>query len=98
MLRDRWNEPARREAWLRDQYQNPEEHRHTLAEVQEWFEENAIDYLRAYPSAVLSEEPGDLFSYAADNWLPEAWLAQLGWIHQLGKEGGLFITIGQRRQ
>jgi 2-polyprenyl-3-methyl-5-hydroxy-6-metoxy-1,4-benzoquinol methylase len=33
VLRERRAEPARREAWLRDQYQHPEEHRHTLAEV-----------------------------------------------------------------
>ena len=52
VLRDRHNEPARRQAWLRDQYQHPEEHRHTLAEVQDWFAENRVDYLRAYPSAV----------------------------------------------
>ena len=96
VLRDRQNEPARREAWLRDQYQNPEEHRHTLTEVQEWFEENEIDYVRAYPSALLGEEPGDLLAYADDNWLPEAWLAQLGWIRKLGKEGGLFVAIGRR--
>ena len=54
--------------------------------------------MRAYPTALMGEEPGDLFAYASDNWLPEAWLAQLGWIPQLGKEGGLFVTIGQRRQ
>src|SRR5207244_3569055 len=58
VLRDRRNEPARREAWLRDQYQHPEEHRHTLAEVQSWFAENRVEYLRAYPSAVLDDEPG----------------------------------------
>ena len=46
----------------------------------------------------MGEEPGDLLACAADNWLPEAWLAQLGWIHELGKEGGLFVTVGQRRQ
>ena len=62
MLRDRANEPARREAWLRDQYQHPEEHRHTLAEVQGWFAENRVEYLRAYPSAVLGEEPEELFA------------------------------------
>jgi SAM-dependent methyltransferase len=98
VLRDRQNEPARREAWLRDQYRHPEEHRHTLAEVQRWFEENGIDYVRAYPSALVGEEPGDLFAYAADNWLPESWLAQLGWIRELGQEGGLFVTVGQRRR
>jgi hypothetical protein len=33
---------------------------------------------------------------AADNWRPEGWLAQLGWIRALGHEGGLFFTIGRR--
>jgi len=96
VLRDRQHEPARREAWLRDQYQHPEEHCHTLAEVQGWFAENRVEYLRAYPSAVLGEEPEELFSRAADNWRPEGWLAQLGWIFSLGREGGLFFTIGRR--
>src|SRR6266496_2584192 len=68
VLRDRKNEPERREAWLRDQYQHPEEHRHTLAEVQRWFAENRVDYVRAYPSAVLGEESEELFAPAADNW------------------------------
>jgi SAM-dependent methyltransferase len=96
VLRDRRNEPERREAWLRDQYQHPEEHRHTLAEVQRWFGENGVEYLRAYPSAVLDDEPGDLFSPAVDNWRPEGWLAQLGWMRSLGHEGGLFFTVGRR--
>jgi SAM-dependent methyltransferase len=96
VLRDRTHEPARREAWLRDQYQHPEEHRHTLAEVQAWFAENGVRYLRAYPSAVLGDEPGALFARAPDNWPPESWLAQLGWMRTLGHEGGLFFTIGQR--
>jgi SAM-dependent methyltransferase len=96
VLRDRTNETTRREAWLRDQYQHPEEHRHTLAEVQGWFAENGVRYLRAYPSAVLGEEPGDLFARATDNWRPESWLAQLEWMRTLGHEGGLFFTIGQR--
>ena len=96
VLRDRRNEPARYEAWFRDQYQHPEEHCHTLAEAQGWFAENGIEYLRAYPSAVLGEEPAELFARAADNWRPEGWLAQLGWIATLGHEGGLFFTIGRR--
>lgn len=96
VLRDRRNEPERRRAWLRDQYQHPEEHVHTLAEVQGWFAENGVEYLRAYPSALLDEEAGELFDRAADNWRPEGWLAQLGWIRALGHEGGLFFTVGQR--
>jgi ubiquinone/menaquinone biosynthesis C-methylase UbiE/uncharacterized protein YbaR (Trm112 family) len=96
VLRDRWSEPARRAAWLRDQYQHPEEHRHTLAEVQSWFAENDVEYLRAYPSAVLGEESEDLFTRAVDNWRIEGWLAQIGWMRALGHEGGLFVTVGRR--
>ncbi len=43
VLRDRRHEPARREAWLRDQYQHPEEHRHTVAEIKHWFTDNDVD-------------------------------------------------------
>jgi SAM-dependent methyltransferase len=96
VLRDRKNEPARREAWLRDQYRHPEEHRHTLAEVQGWFAENGIEYVRTYPSALVGTDPEELFTPVADNWRPEGWLAQLGWIHALGHEGGLFVTVGRR--
>ncbi len=96
VLRDRESEPARRKAWVRDQYQHPEEHRHTLAEVQGWFTENGVEYVRAYPSAMLSEESEELFAKAEDNWRVEGWLAQLGWIGALGHEGGLFVTVGQR--
>lgn len=97
VLRDRRHEPARRAAWIRDQYQHPEEHRHTLAEVQAWFAENRVEYLRTYPSAVLGDEPEELFEPATDNWRLEAWLAQLGWMFTLGREGGLFFTIGRRQ-
>jgi SAM-dependent methyltransferase len=93
---DRQHEAERREAWLRDQYRHPEEHRHTLAEVQRWFAENGVEYVRAYPSAVLGAEPNDLFARAEDNWRLEGWLAQIGWIRALGHEGGLFVTVGRR--
>ena len=96
VLRDRQHEAARREAWVRDQYHHPEEHRHTLAEVQGWFAENHIEYLRAFPSAVMGDRPEALFARAADNWRVEGWLAQLGWMRVLGHEGGLFFTIGRR--
>jgi len=96
VLRDRETESARRNAWMRDQYQHPEEHRHTLAEVQSWFAENGVAYVRAYPSAMLCQGPEELFAGAADNWRVEGWLAQIGWIRSLGREGGLFITVGQR--
>ena len=96
VLRERAAEPARRDAWLRDQYQHPEEHVHTIAEVQGWFAENGVEYLRTYPSAVFDDLPDGLFTPAPDNWRVEGWLAQLGWMRTLGREGGLFFTIGRR--
>lgn len=99
VLRGRNSHPARRRAWLRDQYQHPEEHRHTLSEVKRWFRENEVEYVRAYPSALVGtqtdNEPG-LFTPAEDDWNLESVLAQLGWMGRLAGEGGLFVTVGRR--
>jgi len=78
-------------------YQHPEEHWHTLREVQRWFRENGVDYVRAFPSAVLGEEPGELFAQAEDDWAPEGLVKQLGWMRTLGGEGGLFVAVGSKR-
>jgi SAM-dependent methyltransferase len=100
VLRDREAEPDRREAWVRDQYLHPEEHRHTLAEVQGWFEAGGVEYVRTYPSTVATEPSfadGGLFAPAGDNWGLENVLQQLRWCWTLGREGGLFVVVGRRR-
>jgi SAM-dependent methyltransferase len=97
VLRERRHETARRRAWLRDQYQHPEEHSYTVGAVQLWFAENGVQYLRSFPSTVMDDDSGDLFSSAADDWAVERWLAQCGWMWSLGGEGGLFFAIGVRR-
>jgi hypothetical protein len=100
VLRDRAADPERREAWLRDQYRHPEEHRHTLSEVQRWLEEGDVEFVRSYPSTVVSEslEERDLFGPAEDNWGFENVLQQLGWSFTLSREGGLFVVVGRRRR
>lgn len=97
VLRDRRSEPARRQAWIRDQYCHPEEHRHTAAEVRGWFAENGLEYVRTYPSLLMGERNDDLFTADKDYWPVEAWLSQIGWMATLGQEGGLFVTVGRRR-
>ena len=97
VLRARMNEPERRQAWLRDQYQHPEEHRHTIGQVKRWFSENGIRYLRTYPSTLVGAAPLEgtqLFTPAEDDWFLERGLSQLGWMGTLSKEGGLWVTIG----
>jgi SAM-dependent methyltransferase len=96
VLRDRMAEPTRREAWVRDQYQHPEEHSHSVAEVRRWFRSNGIDYVSTYPSTLIGSEPEDLLAPAEDEWAPESLVAQLGWMASLGGEGGLFVIVGRK--
>jgi SAM-dependent methyltransferase len=99
VLRDRAGEPERREAWLRDQYMHPEEHRHTTREVQRWFRESGVEYLRTYPDSLFASEALEgaaLFEPAEDDWPFENWVSQLGWMKTLAHEGGLWVTIGRR--
>lgn len=96
VLADRAAEPERREAWLRDQYRHPEEHRHMLGEVRRWFRANGVDYIRAFPSTLLHEEEEDgLFTPQPGGWWLEDWLAQISWTRALAGEGGLFLVIGR---
>jgi SAM-dependent methyltransferase len=97
VLRERRDEPARRQAWLRDQYRHPEEHRHTVAEVKRWFADSDVEYLRSFPSTVLDDDSERLFERAADDWWLESWIVQAAWMWTLGREGGLFLMIGRRR-
>lgn len=97
VLRDRRHEPARLAAWLRDQYRHPEEHRHSVGEIRQWFAEQGVDYLRSYPSTFIAEGPEKLLDRETDYWPMESWLSQLGWAASLGGEGGLFVAVGRKR-
>ena len=100
ILRDRVAEPARREAWLRDQYLHPEEHRHLVGEVRRWFDENGVTFLRTLPSCLFGAdgaETRELFEPEGDDWRFEEAVAQIGWIPSLAGEGGVFASVGRRR-
>jgi SAM-dependent methyltransferase len=99
ILRARSDEPARREAWLRDQYLHVEEHRHTVGEVRRWFRDNDVEWLRAVPDTLLGADApadGELFAPAPDDWVVEDALAQVSWARTLAHEGGLFVAVGRR--
>ena len=96
VLRGRRHEPARREAWLRDQYQHPEEHSHTLAEVQAWFAENGVEYLRAYPSAGSTTNRRNSSRTRRITGASRGGWRRWDGYGRLGHEGGLFFTVGRR--
>jgi len=100
VLRARDAEPERRQAWLSDQYEHPEEHRHTVAEVHRWFRDNDVEYVRSFPDALIGAEPlqgPELFEPAEDDWGFENVLSQIGWATTLSHEGGLWVTVGRKR-
>jgi len=95
VLRERRGDPARRDAWVRDQYRHVEEHRHTIGEVRGWFQEAGLTWLRAYPSTQLGSDGSDLFAQE-DDWALERAVAQVGWMRSLGREGGVFAAVGAK--
>ena len=85
-----------KEAWFRDQYEHPVERKHSLDEVLNWFEENEIKYLGSIPNpnfnmCKINEMDGNKGTYF------QRLCAQISMLfNNLGREGGLFIVIGQK--
>lgn len=100
VLAERRTQADREQAWLRDQYRHPEEHRHGLREVRRWFAANGIDYIRAVPSALLGqgEEDQGLTAVEEGGWWLEDMFVQWGWMNVLAAEGGLFVAVGRARK
>lgn len=88
--------------WLRDQYQHPHETKHSVDEVLAWFRDNHIKYMNSIPEITITEREtlptkGLFEEHAAGNFF-EHLLVQWSWIFTRGKEGGLFIIIGQKSE
>jgi ubiquinone/menaquinone biosynthesis C-methylase UbiE len=85
--------------WFMDQYEHPHEDKFSVADVLGWFQKNSIEYVNSIPKIKLGEQfsrndklferqdPGSYLNHLA---------CQLGWIFTGGREGGFFITIGQK--
>jgi SAM-dependent methyltransferase len=66
VLRDRRHDPERREAWLRDQYQPPEEHRHTIVKSSAGLPRTRSSF--SGRSSAARRRVDELFVRAEDNW------------------------------
>lgn len=94
----RMHSPAKRKAWIKDQYCHPHETWHSFDEVLGWFAENNIAFCHGIPdfdfdsSAHLpllqKKSSGTRFSRIVNQLLMIP--------SRLGGEGGLFIVIGQK--
>ena len=85
--------------WFLDQYCNPHEDTFTVDEVLSWFKQNGINYINSIPKIRLGDRftsQEQLFEPQEPGGRPDHFLCQFGWVFTQGKEGGFFITIGQK--
>ncbi len=92
--------PAKRRAWLMDQYKHPHESKHTIGEVLGWFEQSGFDFVKSIPRS----RPFRPFSRDESLFEPEAagssferLAVELGMILRGSREGGFFVMVGRRR-
>lgn len=100
-LRDQNVGQAKKKAWFLDQYKHPQELKHTIGIVLEWFRKKDIEFIKSIPKSV----PGKTFSedeslFAAErpgNFL-ERCLAEIPLAFSGSRDGGFFIIIGRKPQ
>ena len=99
-LADGEKDASRKRSWFRDQYEHPRESSHSYAEVLEWFREDGVDFLMGIPkpdgSPFLADE--QLFAAHRTGSRGDQWLAQLKMLIEGGKDSGLFMMIGRKRE
>jgi SAM-dependent methyltransferase len=89
-----------KKTWFMDQYKNPHESKHTIAELLKWFDQCDVDFINSIPKPRLLEhlqEGERLFQATPRGGTVDHFLVQLGMLLSGGKEGGFFIGIGRKK-
>lgn len=99
-LRDKDADQVRKHTWFMDRFKNPHESKHSIGEVQEWFEAEGFEYLNSIPKA-----NGARFSASEELFEPhpkgskaEQFAVQFRDLLSGGRDGGLFVMIGRKRE
>jgi 2-polyprenyl-3-methyl-5-hydroxy-6-metoxy-1,4-benzoquinol methylase len=99
-LREKEADKVRKHTWFMDRFKNPHESKHSIGEVQEWFEKEGFEFLSSIPKA-----NGARFSAAEKLFEPhpkgsgaEHFAVQFRDLLSGGKDGGLFVMIGRKRK
>jgi len=91
---------SKKEIWFADQYRNPHESWHSVDEVLKWFEETNVKFLSGVPQiagSIEGETDGmKLFEQHPVGSKPQHILNQLKWMFTIGREGGLFVMVGEK--
>ncbi len=90
---------AKQRAWFADQYQHPHESKHTIGEVQRWFEECDLEFVRGVPSVLPMDDDLSqvgLFDATARGTKLDHFAVQAGQVLKGSREGGFFLMIGRK--
>ena len=97
-LRDQNADQVRRHTWFLDRFKNPHESKHSIAEVQHWFDLSGFDFMNSIPKA-----NGEAFSLDEKLFEPHARgskfqqsVVQMRDLLAGGRDGGLFVMIGRK--
>jgi hypothetical protein len=89
----------RKRSWFRDQYEHPQESRHSYTEILHWFDENSVDFLMGIPKpdggAFTQDEV--LFAAHGPGSRYERWLTEVRMLLSGGRDSGLFMMVGRKR-
>jgi ubiquinone/menaquinone biosynthesis C-methylase UbiE len=97
-LRDRNANDVRKHTWFMDQYKNPHESKHTLGEVQQWFELSGFEFINSIPKSSGGRFAADekLFEPNPKGTQFDHFVVQFGDLLAGGRDGGFFIMIGRK--
>jgi len=99
-LRDHDVSNTRKHIWFMDQYKNPHESKHTIGEVQDWFEQSGFEFINCLPKLTITDSffsDKKLFKKRPKGSLTDRFLVQLETVFRGGREGGFFIMIGRKK-
>jgi SAM-dependent methyltransferase len=93
-----WSEERKR-AWYADQYLHPNETKHTIGQVLDWFERTGFSFVKSIPRSKPFQPFGEsdrLFEPEAPGNAAERLLVELPMMFKGSREGGFFTMIGRR--
>lgn len=83
----------KKHTWFMDQYKNPHESKHTIAEVLGWFEKTGFDFVNSIPKSKAFEsfsKDEELFKSNSQGNGFDHFIVQSGLMFTGAKEGGFF--------
>ncbi len=97
-LRDKKADKVRQHTWFMDRFKNPHESKHSIGEVQGWFEQAGFEFLNSIPKATGEKFAADekLFEPHPKGTKLDQFFVQTGELLAGGRDGGLFVMIGRK--